>query len=429
MIYVDPQDTILVVSGNKLYKVVYSGATWSSTQLGTLSTSTGSVRAASNLLANGDSITVLVDGLNSYAYKNLSGVESFGTYASLGYTQVATATNVEFLDGFFVFNKPNTNQFFTSEWGSFSVSPLDFATAEGDPDNGVGLIVMQRMLYLLNERSTEVFTNTGNPDFPFERVSGGFLEVGCVAPYSIAKIEGVICWLGRDKSGQGQVWATQGLQPQRISTHAIETAISGYDQNSITGAEAFTYSMNGHSFYCLNFADASWVYDLTTKMWHERAYNNSGMLERQRANCHAFIPQYGVHLVGDHETGNLYQLMPDVYTDNGTTIQRIRTTPHVTSSLNRVFHKSIHIDIETGVGLSGGVQGEDPQVMLSWSDTGGKSWSNEKQASFGKIGEYKKRAKFHRLGSSRDRVYKVQVSDPVKVVLIGAEIELEAGVG
>jgi hypothetical protein len=83
--------------------------------------------------------------------------------------------------------------------------------------------------------------------------------------------------------------------------------------------------------------------------------------------------------------------------------------------------------METGVGLDGGVQGSDPKAMLQWSDDGGHSWSNERWAGVGKIGKAKKRVIWRRLGSSRDRVYRVMISDPVKVVLIGAEITTEGG--
>jgi len=427
LIHVDPRDTVFVASGDEMYKISYSGAIWTATLLGTLNTSNGSIRAASNLLANGDSITVFVDGEDSYAYRYLSAVETFDDYAGFSYSQVDGATNVEFIDGYFIFNKPNTNQFYASEWGSFSVDPLSFATAEGDPDNGMALIANTRDLILLNERSTEIFVNTGNADFPFERVSGGFIEVGCVAPYSVAKINGIVFWLGRDAKGQGNVYAAQGLQPQRISTHAIEQAISSYAQDDITTADAFTYSMNGHSFYVLNFPDASWVYDLSTKMWHERAYNNAGILERQRANYHAFIPQWGKHLVGDYEDNRIYELSDTVYTDDGEEIPRIRVTPHITASLKNVFHNSLTLDLEYGVGLSGSGQGIDPVVSLSWSNDGGHTWSNEMTASIGKIGERKVRAKFNRLGMARDRVYKVVMSDPVKFIVMGAEIEVEGG--
>ena len=224
-----------------------------------------------------------------------------------------------------------TSQFYTSQWGEFGVDPLSFASSEGDPDNLVGLIANHRDLWLLNERSAEVFTNTGNADFPFERVQGGFIEKGCAAPYSIAKIDGVIFWLGKDASGAGIVYAAQGLQPQRVSTHAIEQAIQGYSSDVVASATAWTYQSGGHSFYVLNFTVTTWVYDLATKMWHERTFNNDGQEARHRVSSHAFISQYGIHLVGDYQNNKIYELSNDYFLDDETEIIRVRSTPHVTA--------------------------------------------------------------------------------------------------
>lgn len=427
LIHVDPSDRIFVASADKLYKINYSGTVWSALELGTLSTSSGTVKAASTLLVNGDSITVFVDGEDSYAYRYLSAVETFGTFASFAYEQVDGATHVEFIDGYFIYNKPDSSQFFVSEWGAFGVDPLSFASAEGDPDNVVALIANHRDLWLINERSTEVWVNTGNADFPFNRASGGFIEVGCVAPFSVAKISGINFWLGRDKEGQGVVVSAQGTSPQRISTHAIEHAIKGYAIDSIKSADAYTYHDGGHSFYVLNFAEATWVYDLTTKMWHERAYNNEGTLERHRTSYHAFVPQYGFHLAGDYANNKIYIIEDSSYSDDESPIIRMRSSPHLSGQMKGVFCHSFQLDMEVGIGLDGGVQGEDPMIMMDFSDDGGHSWSNEKWISAGKIGTFKTRAIWRRLGRFRDRVFRIKISEPVRVRILGAELELEVG--
>lgn len=427
LIHRDPQDRVFVASGNQMYSIAYSGTIWSKTLLGALNTSNGTMKAASTLLPNGDCVTVFVDGTDSYAFKYISGSGTFDSYANLSYVQVDDASHVSFIDGYFLFNKLNTGQYYTSTWGDFSVDPLSFATAEGDPDNLVAMIDNHRYLWLFNEKTTEVVIDTGNPDFPFERVPSGFIEKGCAAPFSVAKVDGVVFWLGRDRTGQGIVYAAQGLQPQRISTHAIEIAIQGYDPDSITAADGYTYSMNGHSFYVINFPETTWVYDLTTKLWHERAYNNAGLLERHRANYHEFIPQYNIHLVGDYADNRIYQFDDTVFADDTSAIKRIRSSPHISNSMKRLFCNSLQLDIESGVGLSGGVQGADPQAMLDWSDDGGHTWSSEMWASIGAIGAYKARAKWNRLGSFRDRVFRITISDPVKVSLLGAELDIVAG--
>jgi hypothetical protein len=426
--HIDPQGIVFVVSGDRLHKVVYDGVNWIGSPLGSslFLTSTGTVVAASAKIGD-ETVTVFVDGVTCYAYVFTPGFPAgyFGKFADFGYPGVPGATHVAFIDGYFIFNEIDTNQFYVSDFNSLNIDPLSFASAEGDPDKIVGIIASNRDLWLFNERTTEIFVNTGNADFPFERVSGGFIEKGCSARFSIAKIEGSVFWLGRDESGQGIVYAARGLTPERISTHAVEAAISSYAD--LTTASAYTYQMNGHAFYVLNFAEATWVYDLSTRMWHERAYTNLGRLERHRAEKHVFIPAQGVHLLGDYSSNKVYLFDENYFYDGTAPITRMRVSPHISSELKRITCNSFQIDMEVGVGLDGITQGTNPQVMLDYSDDGGHSYSNEKWASAGAIGENKKRVIWRRLGQFRDRVFRIKITDPVKVSIIGAEIDIEAG--
>jgi hypothetical protein len=66
----------------------------------------------------------------------------------------------------------------------------------------------------------------------------------------------------------------------------------------------------------------------------------------------------------------------------------------------------------------------NPKVMLQWSDDGGYNWSNEYWTRAGRTGEFKSMVNWHRLGMSRDRVFRVTVTDPVKWVLIDARIDV-----
>lgn len=425
----NPTTRIFVASGNKMYKVIYSAGAWSATEIGTLTTSSGPIKAVSVQFNLG--ATVFVDGTDTYLYWKYSTgdaliIETFDLFAAYGYPTAPNATHVVLIDGYFIFNSANTNQFYVSDWNSLTIDPLNFASAEGDPDNIEAIISNNRELWVFNERTTEVYVNTGNADFPFERVQGGFIEKGCLAKYSVAKIDGTVFWLGRDEFGQGIVYSSKGLTPQRISTHAVEFAIKNYENNR--AANGFTYQSDGHSFYVLNFDEGTWVYDLSTNLWHERAFTNSGALERHRANYHSFIPEFGIHMVGDYSNNKIYQFDDDKFTDDGTEITRMRVAPHVSSGLQRLFCSRFQIDMETGVGLDGSSLGSDPKVIMDFSDDGGHTYSNEAWVSAGKsvggIGEYKTRVIWRRLGQFRDRIFRIKITDPVKVTILSAELEI-----
>lgn len=351
------------------------------------------------------------------------------THSGAGFGSVPTATQIVWSDGYFILNEAGTNRFWVSDLQGFNVNALSFASSEGSPDILLALAVTNRYLYALNEKTTEVYADTGNADFPFERIQGGLIEIGLAAAYSVAKVGSVLCWLGRTAEGRGIIYAADGSQPRRISTHAIEHAIAGYADPST--AKGFSYQQGGHPFYVLSFDEATWVYDFSTSLWHERAYMNSGVLERHRAEYYARDIRRDLHLVSDYETNELYQLKDGVYTDNGDAITRLRSSPHASSGLNRVFFSRFQLDMETGIGLDGAVQGSNPTVMLDWSNDGGHTWSSESwalaDAGSGQIGDFRKRVIWRRLGSARDRIFRVKITDPVKVVLIGAYVDATPG--
>ncbi len=442
LIHIDTAGRIFVVSGNKLYYVTESAGTWSAAEVGsdgidggstfTLSTTTGPIRAASMSFQNlgTDSSTVFVDGVANYLYKDEALADTFGLLSTAGYGPVLTATHIEWIDGYFVLTEGGTNKFRVSDLAGLDIDELSFASAEGDPDLLLALLKCDRNLWLFGEKTTEVFVNTGNSDMPFERVSGGFIEQGILAPYSAAKINNTVIWLGRNDSGQGVIYAAQGLSPQRVSTGAIETAIASYTAESRENAKAFAYQSLGHAFYVLSFEETTWVYDLSTQLWHERAYFSGGEFERHRADVHAFDSGHGYHLVGDYETNQLYRLNDDYYSDAGDAIKRLRSAPHTSAEGRKVFCSRLNIDMETGVGLASG-QGSDPQVVMDFSNDGGHTWSSESWASaggqVGGIGAYTTRVYWNRLGSFRDRVFRVSITDPVKVVFIDAFIDVVGG--
>lgn len=406
---------LFAVGGQYLYSI---SSTWAYTQLGQLNSSTGPVSMSDNGIQ-----LVIVDGTWGY-YLTLSN----SNYVQITDPNFLGATQVTYIDESFVFNKPGSQKFYCSDLAAITFTALNSGAKEGSPDFLVGVIACQENLYLLGSESTEVWYDAGSTPCPFSRIQGAMIQVGCSAPFSIAHLQSAIYWLGGDDTGFGIVYQMNGYQPQRISTPSIETLIKSVGSANAANARAWTYQQGGHVFYCLNVPGLSstWVYDASTSLWHERTHLGTFGFQRHLADCSAVA--YGTNVVGDYESGNIYSLDSSNYTDNGASIVRLRAAPHLSKDMVRIFHSSFQLDMETGVGLSGTQQGTNPQVMLQWSNDGGHNWSNEHWTSAGAIGATKIRVTWRRLGAARDRVYRVMISDPVKVTLIGAEIDIEKGV-
>lgn len=404
-----------VVSGYELYRV---DTNWIATFLGLVS-GTGPV----SMTDNG---TQLFISCNPDGFIYNATTSTFGQITDADFPGSGL---VEYDDGYFVFNEPNSQKIWiTSLLDGTSIDALDFASAEGSPDLVVGVATTHREVWVFGTNSVEAWNNTGAADFPFERISGAFNEIGCSAPYSIAKLDNGLFWLGSDARGRGMVYKANGYRGERISTHAVEWQIQSY--GDISDAVAYTYQQDGHSFYVLNFPSASktWVYDVATQLWHERASGNN-LEYRDRGNCHVNFNDTTV--IGDFQDGRIYALDPTTYADD-TAIQKWlrawRALPPGQNDLKRTAHHALQLDCESGVGLDGVTQGTDPQVMLRWSDDGGHTWSNEHWRSMGGLGATGTRVIWRRLGMTqklRDRVYEVSGTDPVKIAILGAQILID----
>jgi hypothetical protein len=330
-----------VVSGNQFYKLTGLNAT--PILLGTVA-GTGPVSIADN----GTQLFIAANG-PSYIYNEVTNV-----FAQITDPDFLGAVTVAYLDGYFVFNQPNSQFIWVSQLlDGTSVDPLDFASAEGSPDGVVGLIADHRELWVFGTDSVEVWYNAGAADFPLQRIQGAFNEIGCVSAYTIAKMDNGLFWLGTDARGQGIVYRANGYTGVRISTHAVEYAIAQY--GNISDAIAYTYQQEGHAFYVLTFpsGNATWVYDVATQAWHERAGLDNGKFMRHRSNCQCNFG--GNTIVGDFENGNIYTLDLDVYADNGGIqkwLRSWRALPTGANNLKRTAHHSLQLDCETGVGLN-----------------------------------------------------------------------------
>lgn len=406
-----------VVSGTRLYKV---DGNYVSTLLGTVAGTTEPV----SITDNGTQIFIACNP-KSYIYNISTSV-----LQRISDPDFKGAVTVGYVDGYFVFNEPNSQKIWiTSLLDGLTVDPLDFASAEGTPDNIVAIVVDHREVWVFGSDSTEVRYNSGDASFPLQPIQGAFNEIGCAATYSIAKADNCIFWLAQDSRGQGMVYKATGYTGQRVSTHAVEYAIQQYPD--ISDAIGYSYQQDGHTFYVLVFpsGNAAWAYDASTQLWHERMGWSNGRFARHRSNCHVHFNRETI--VGDYENGNIYRLDLDVSADDGQPqrwVRSWRALPTGSDDLKRTLQHSLQVDMETGVGTESG-QGQDPQVFLRWSDDSGHTWSGEYATSIGKIGDYGHRVIWRRLGITdklRDRVYEISGTDPVKIAITGAELLLSA---
>ena len=398
--------------GDKVYAI---DSAWTFTAYGTLTTTAGPV----SMYDNGTTL-IVVDGSIAGFKTSISN----NTWTQITDAGFYGADVVKFMDGYFILNKPGTRQWFISDIQAPTFTQaLNFASKEANSDILQTVAVVHREVWLIGKETCEVYYDSGDVNFPFARMPGVFVQHGCAAKHSVATWDLSLFWVGQDPQGQFVCFRVANYQANRVSTHAIEEVWSQY--SDVSDAVGFCYQQEGHPFYVVSFptANATWVYDISSGKWHERAYLEAdGSLSRDRANCHAVA--YGQSVVGDWENGNLYALDPAAYDDNGSPIKRIRSFPTIDLEDRRVIYRRFTADMQVGVGLTSGDYA-DPQVNLRWSDDGGRTWGQKIEIPLGKIGEYNHRAVANRLGYGRMRVFELSWAAPVSTALNGAWLQYE----
>jgi hypothetical protein len=380
-----------VVSGSKLYRL---GASGTSTELGT-------IPGVDNVSIAGDGANVAVAaGGWLYLYNG-------STVSPISDGDFPGASWVGFLDGFFPVIEPNSGRIFINEtpYAPTNWSALDFVTAEGAPDDLVWGVITHRELFAFGRETIEVLYNSGNADTPIRRTDSGFIETGIMSAFAASKTDNGIFFLGND----GLAYRLNGYSPERVSTYAMEQAIEGYTDKSCV---VMPFTEGGHKMVAFHFAEATWVYDISTGLPHERRSTGHARWRPQIA-----LQAFNQTLVGDYSSNKVGSLDFRSFAEWGDVLRGSSTSPSIAEENRQIFHGSLELQFEQGVGTS---DTPDPQVMLDWSDDGGRTWSSEHWRSLGAMGAFKSRAVWRRMGRARDRVYRYAITDRVRRTLIQA---------
>lgn len=406
---------------------------WVATKIGTVPADTRPVSMADNGID-----MVIVDGSAIGWTVHLSN----NAFAQITDPNFLGADRVAYLDTYFLFNQPGTTQFYWSDSLAVTFNALNIAGKTSSPDLLVTLVVANREIWLIGDRTTEIWYDSGDPLSAFARVDGVFIDHGCVAKNSVAEIDNSVFWLSQDRHGTGIVLQGSGYAAKRISSFALENALRAAQgvtlafTQPLTVAIAWTYQLGGHSCYVLTFPPnaasatnralwVSWVYDLSTEKWHEWCSLDADGNETAHFGTCSFQANF-ITAVGSWDaSGNIYALSALNSSDNGRAIKRQRAFPHIEGSNgNRMYHRQFIANIEVGTVTDGST----PLLSLDWSDGRGQTFGNPITASLGAAGEYLTSVQYQRLGMARSRVYRLTLTSSVcNPALLGAFVDVTPG--
>lgn len=342
---IGPDGLLYAVQSNALVRVSATGEV--SASLGSLSTSTGRVSMAQNGLLTdgiGGNQIALCDGVNTHVYNTVTG--AFGTITN-------QFTYLTFIDSYFIGIDGSMSAYASDSYDGLTWNPLATTPVQASPDSIQTVLSLYQQLFFIKEFSTEIYYNNGTPTsvgFPYSRMAGAVINYGTPAPWSVAFGGSSVLFLAHERDNFIGVVMLNGYMPTVVSPPAVIWHMS--QSTSLAECFAYCYSDEGHTFYVLtNPVDNwTWVYDLTTQMWHERV--SGGVTGRHRSNC--YVRAYGKHLVGDHQSGRLYEMSSRFYTDAGQPITSTQITQHLADGdLGDIFIGELQVNIESGVGLDG----------------------------------------------------------------------------
>lgn len=411
--YLVYDDDLYAIIDNRFSKVVLDLPTntiTSITSLGTLNTSSGFAEMA----RNSDTIC-MIDGPNYYLFTPGTGVFRVGS--SLNFVEASSVTSI---DGYFLFSQAGTAVMFHTELSDPDViDGLNFATAETKPDRLVKLTQNSGELWAFGESSVEIWYDAANPQaFAFSPRRGAVVNQGCAAGNSVTQFNNTLVWLDNRR----KIVMANGYNLERISTDPIEVEIRRYDR--VDDAVFFSYNFEGHEFLVCEFpsADVTWSFDAQTALWHERTSIVNNVSRRYLAQLN--VSYQGADLVSSWNSNGLYRLDSSVYTEDGQYIERMRTLQPITDENKWRGISYFEVYTESGIGLQEG-QGSNPLVELTVSKDGGHTYGVPLQASIGRIGKYKTRLKWNRLGTSRNWIFKLRITDPVPITLMNGYIQVD----
>jgi hypothetical protein len=405
------------VNGTSLYKVemsIISGEeSWSYTNLGTIS-GTGRVSMADN----GTQLMILVPGGNGYIYTVSGGLVQI---TDADFDDNGDPQYVVFIDGYFACSTDTKAWIISDLNDGTSWDSLDFGSAESDPDAIVAPIVYGNQIYLTGVETTETFQNIGGAGFPFQR-GNQFFDKGCYAPASLVNSNERFFMIGGGHNESPAIWMFYKGAFTKVSTIAIDDALSSYSDANISSAFAIAYGMRSQYFVAFVFTDTAFVYNITTGLWHEQKSSiedSNGDLEQTRWRVNSLVTAYGYTLVGDSQDGRIGKLLIDEYREYETNIIRVFAVQPL-SNLGRSFRLPvIELTMEAGVGNT---LAPDPKVSLAISKDS-KLFNYERTRRIGRIGKYEQRTIWRKNGRvSRMAIMKFRISDPIKPVVIKLEV-------
>lgn len=385
--------TLYAVLGERLYQIGGDGS----------QTDKGSVPGANPAILTGDSSQLVV---------NASG-DSYVLASSLNKVtdpDYRPASSVAYINGTALWSAAEDDLFFWSAISAASdIDGLDIATAEFRSDKLVRIVAYRNEPLMMGAETIEGWFDSGDSQAPYQRRQDVLLDIGLAGGQAVAEDNDTLFWLAND----GTVRMLAQGAPARISTEAVERRINGDAGRGIVGwgdlslTRAFTYVYRGHLFVTFRHPNGCVQFDLTTKLWTERRSYGSPTWTVVDA-----VFAYGRYMLVT-EAGVFCDFNETSRYDLGSTVEWIAVLPTIEDRNRRIILDMVEFVFDMG---RGGLS-TAPLVSVYYSDDG-YDFDLVTELQLGLSGQYDLLARLRREGQTRQRTYKLVITDDVPATLI-----------
>ena len=404
---IEAKDKPYFVFGSYLYRVDFNGSTFTAVEVGDGLLGGGSMKMSQN----GSQIMIVAPGIEGYVYTIAT--STLNVITDSDFIANGKPLDVDYIDGYFVVTTDEDKVIVSDLRDGSSWNPLDFGSAEADPDQSIAVHVHQRnRMYVIGTETTQPFQNIGGADFPFQSVSGATVSVGTKSPDSIVETKNTFMMVGNDVNGTAAVWAWNGADYDKVSHEGIDYLLGQLTQSELEAITGWSYSDSGGHFVGFNLPDTTIVFDVSSGLWHERKtryFDDFGAFSENSWRCRHPVRAYNRLLCGDVTDGRVGEISLDFYDEYGSEILRYAHTQPFHNKGNSFKVPFIEATMEAG---RVSTDEDEPQVRLSFSRDYGKTFGPERSRSLGKVGERNKRQIWTKNGRmSKSTVVKVAFSD------------------
>lgn len=294
---------------------------------------------------------------------------------------------------------------------------LGFATAEQRPDVIYRMIRLSGQIIAFGATSIEIVRATGQSTLPFANITAQSIDEseGILGPHAYAARGDKVFFVG----GNLTPYVMRGFSIQPLPINGeLEDELMALSASNRLLVTCLAYQYGSNEFFKIRVpSKPAFVLNTTTGFWHqEKSWEQDTYLPRFH------VTAYGYDVQADEGGTSLYTLAKDVFTDAGTTVERIATLRPGFADYEAVG--SLCVDLQAyGRPVSG--QGSDPVLMIDIG-TDGRNTRDDSRSEIslqiGADGVYRKPV-FWGLGMippGEGATISLRLTDPIGLTLFGS---------